>query len=567
MFGFLAPVKRQVVLVSLCFIACAGAENLTWSLLKPTGDIIQKLGTAEHVPGLGVWAWLSAAEGSGAQMRHALLYLALARLVYSLLFWARAVGASWQNMSMAFHMRAAVYDRLQRVGFAFYDRHSTGQLINRALGDLQNVRNFITVALHSSLDIVFSLIGCFVVLCYQCPPSIAATALLPVPLWFWAIRYYAVKSQPIYRRQMQASDEVVRLLTENLSGVHVVRAFGTEAQEERKYKVAGQTLLDRLIEGIALRVKMMPIIRGIATLSHLSIYAFCAIQVQNGRLTLGDLVMFGTAMWMILGKIQQINSIADAFQQAVVSSGRVFEILDTPHITAEVAEAEPLRPGRGAVRFVHVNFGYKAGHQVLKDATFSVPAGSVVALVGPTASGKSTLVALLARLYDVNSGRIEIDGQDIRTVTLPSVRDALGYVFQETYLFSDTIARNIAYADLDAPLEQIKAAARIAHADEFIEKLPRKYDTRIGEFGASLSGGQRQRLAIARAILHNPRILVLDDALASVDPETEALIRAGLEKIMERRTVFLITSRISAARTRSSSSKTAGLLKSARMTN
>jgi ABC-type multidrug transport system fused ATPase/permease subunit len=232
----------------------------------------------------------------------------------------------------------------------------------------------------------------------------------------------------------------------------------------------------------------------------------------------------------------------------VVSSSRVFEIIDHPDTTPELPEAEPLRPGAGAVRFTHVNFSYEPGRPILHDVCFSVPAGSVIALVGPTGAGKTTVAALLGRFYDPDIGSIEIDGEDIREAQLQSVRDAVGYVFQETYLFSDTVARNIAYGDMHAPLSKIKEAAHIAQADEFIDKLPQQYETVIGEYGAMLSGGQKQRLAIARAILCNPRILVLDDSLSAVDPETETAIRAGLERIMKGRTVFLITSRVSTAR-------------------
>jgi ATP-binding cassette subfamily B protein len=250
----------------------------------------------------------------------------------------------------------------------------------------------------------------------------------------------------------------------------------------------------------------------------------------------------------LLSRMQLINQISDAYQQAVVSSKRLLVMLDSPSNTPERADAEPLLPGAGGVRFHHVSFSYDPGHPVVEDIGFTIKPGSIVAVVGPTGSGKTTLAALLGRFYDPDLGRIEIDGQDIRDVTLRSVREAVGYVFQETYLFSDTIARNIAYGDLTASREKIKEAARLARADEFIDRLPAQYDQVIGEYGASLSGGQKQRLAIARAILHNPRILVLDDSLASVDPETETLIRQGLERVMRGRTVFMITSRISSAR-------------------
>jgi ATP-binding cassette subfamily B protein len=546
-FKFVGPVKFQVAVTSLVFIGYIAAEVFAVRLLKPAIDVVSQL-RAGAGTGESLLDWFLAVEGPGAALRHAILALAVAKLVLSILSWARSVCGSWQGMSMVFYMRAAVYDQLQRVGFAFHDHYSTGQLINRALSDLGAVRTFINVSLHSSIDILFSLIGYFAMLLYDGSWQIALAALIPVPFWFWAIRRYAILSRPIYERQMLASDEMVRLLTENVAGVHVVRAFATEAHEQAKFKTACQTLTTRLLEGVRLRVQMMPIIRGIAAAANIGLFSLGAIMVQKGQLELGALVAFGVAMNVILSRIQQINAISDAYQRAVVSSGRLFEILDTPNTTPEPPDAESLRPGGGAVRLTHVSFGYKPAQRVLHGISFSVPAGAVVALVGPTGAGKTTLAGLLARFYDPQEGTVEIDGQDVRDVTLRSVRDSVGFAFQETYLFSDTIARNIAYADLHAPMDKIIAAARCARAGGFIERLPKQYETVIGEYGATLSGGQRQRLSIARAILHNPRILVLDDALAAVDPETEALIRASLEHVMAGRTVFIITSRIATAR-------------------
>jgi ABC-type multidrug transport system fused ATPase/permease subunit len=250
-------------------------------------------------------------------------------------------------------------------------------------------------------------------------------------------------------------------------------------------------------------------------------------------------------MHMILARIQQINAISDAYQHAVVSSGRLFEILDTPNTTPEPPDAEPLRPGGGAVRFDNVSFGYDPQQRVLHNISFHAPAGSVVALVGPTGSGKTTLAGLMARFYDPQEGTIEIDGQNVRDVTLQSVRDSVGFAFQETYLFSDTIARNIAYSDLHAPLEQIKAAARCARAGGFIEHLPKGYDTVIGEYGATLSGGQRQRISIARAFIRNAPILVLDEATGSLDSQAEAEVQGAIERLEENRTVLCIAHRLS----------------------
>jgi len=551
MYKFVLPVKFHVAVTLSIFIACVGAEVWTVSLLKPAINVVKDLSVeksgAAPAGFWGVLEWLGAASGPGAELRRALLWLALAKVVLSILSYGRIVSATWQGMSMVFFMRAAVYDRLQRVGFSLHDRYSSGQLINRALSDLQSVRSFVTVGMHSSIDIVFAL-SFYFMLVARASPKMAFLALLPLPLWVWAIRRFAILLQPIYGQQMRASDEVVRLLTENVAGVHVVRAFATEKHEISRFRTACETFLHRLLDAVRVRVQMNPVVRIIANGSYIGLFTLGAIQVQGHSLTVGDLVTIGIAMNQILGRLHQVNSISDAYQQAVVSSARLFEILDHPDTTPEQPDALPLRPGGGAVKFVRVSFGYEPQQAVLEEVSFTAPAGKVVALVGPTGAGKTTLLNLLARFYDPDMGRIEIDGQDVRDVTLLSVRDAVGCVFQETYLFSDTIARNIAYGDLSVTAEKIKEAARAAQADEFIGKLPKKYANVVGEYGASLSGGQKQRLALARALLHNPRILVLDDALSAVDPETEAQIRGGLDRIMAGRTVFMICSRISTAR-------------------
>jgi ATP-binding cassette subfamily B protein len=551
-FKFLKPVKFHAAVTIAVFIAYNLAEAIAVKLLKPAFNAIEHMaapsGTEPVETGLPLGDWILHSQSGKAELCRAILILAAAKIVWGLLLWAKTWCTSWQSMSMVFYMRAAVYDRLQRVGFAFHDNFASGHLINRALSDLQSVRTFIMTGLNNVIDIVFSLIFYFIMLWVECSPKIALSALIPLPFWFWALRRFAIKSQPIYEAQTKASDKMIGVLTENIAGVHVIRAFATQDLERGKFGKAAEGVFSQLLDAVRLRVKMIPFIRGIAVSSNIALFSFGAILVQRKEMEIGQLMILGIAMNQILGRIQQINTVSDSYQQAVVSSKRLYDILDSPSNTPEKADAEPLLPGAGAVSFSHVSFSYEPGHQVLQDVSFSVPAGKVIALVGPTGAGKTTLAALLARFYDPDLGTIEIDGQDIRDLTLRSVREAVGYVFQDTFLFSDTIARNIAYGDLDASPDKIREAARIAQAEEFIERLPKKYDTMIGEYGASLSGGQKQRLSIARAILHNPRVLVMDDALASVDPETESQIRQGLERAMRGRTVFLITSRISTAR-------------------
>jgi ATP-binding cassette subfamily B protein len=441
-------------------------------------------------------------------------------------------------------MRSAVYDRLQRVGFAFHDEHSSGALINRALSDLQNVRAFLETGVVLTVE-MGGFVGGYIVALFWINKWIAFLSLVPVPLWIWYILRFSKKMQPAQQAQMKAGDDVVTVFTENVAGVHVVKAFATERTEICKYNGVADNYFSRVMGTVRLWRNFVPVIRGIAGASHLSLFAFGAVLVVRGQVNIGDLMFFGAAMGVILSRLQNVNQISELYQKAIVSARRFYEVLDAPPTVAEAPTAPELPRGTGAVEFHFVNFGYDARKPVVKNIAFDVPGGSIVAIVGPTGAGKSTLVQLLARFYDPQSGSIFIDGADTRTVSLRSLRKAIGFVFQETFLFSDTVANNIRYGNPECTLADVEAAARISQAHEFITELPNGYDTMLGERGATLSGGQRQRLAIARGIISNPRILVLDDALAAVDPETEHLISRALELVMVDRTVFIIAHRLS----------------------
>jgi len=288
-----------------------------------------------------------------------------------------------------------------------------------------------------------------------------------------------------------------------------------------------------------------PVVRGIATASYLSLFWAAAVQAIHGKLGPGDFIILGSAMGAILTRLQAVATINEQYQNAIVSARRLYEVLAAPPTVPENEGCKPLPPGAGAVTFQNVTFGYDPAKPVLHDVSFEVPGNSIVAIVGPTGAGKSTLVNLIARFYDPQKGRIHIDGIDVRDASLASIRTQVAFVFQETYLFSESVAGNISYGRPSISHGEIEAAARLAQAHEFIETLPKQYETVLGERGASLSGGQRQRLAIARAILTNPRILILDDATASVDPETEDAIRRGMKFVMYGRTTFVIAHRIS----------------------
>jgi ATP-binding cassette subfamily B protein len=571
MFAFLAAVKWHTAAALLIFAASIAAEAWTVYLLKAPVNIVQELGdqgsgTRDRgsaigderpvdasfghsvIPSFGHFlSWFTAAEGNGAALRRALLLVIAAQVLRSFLIWARAVTFSWQNMATIAHMRATIYDRLQWVGFAFHDRYSSGPLINRALSDLKHIRQFLVVGLRAAVDVVITLVA-YLGMLWICSPYLAAAALVPIPFWLWGLRVYARRSKPLYKQERTASDEVVRTIAENIAGAHVVRTFANEDYELRKFDAAHGKLFERLLAVVNVQRIMLPALRGIVVLAHVGLFTTSAWWVQGGHLQLGDLVIFGVAMNAILGKLQQLGTIAEAYQKATVSSGRLVEILDAPDTTPELPTATRLRKGPGAVRFHNVSFGYLPERPVLRHIGLHIPGGTLVAIVGPTGSGKSSLAALVGRCYDPAEGVVEIDGQDVRTATLGSVRREVGYVFQESFLFSDTIARNIAYGDLSAPMADVKEAAQIARAHGFVEQLPETYNTLLGEAGLGLSGGQRQRLGLARAILREPRILILDDAFSAVDAVTEAEILQELEQFRAGRTVLMITSRASTAR-------------------
>ena len=544
MFTFLRPVKLLACLACLWVAIFIGAEVLA---VKETGraiSLIQKLHTDRSLSEVGFWAWMIGTHPDAAALRHILLVLGALVGVMSVVRYLRETSNMRMSMNMVYYLREAVYDKLQRVGLSFHDVLSSGQLINRALSDLQNVRAFVQTAMLTSLDIVLT-VGGYILLVTQINGWLAALSLVPIPIWVWYILRFGKKVQPVAKAMMEAGDRNVSLITESVAGVHVVKAFATEQHEISKYNDNCDTYFSRVQMRIRLFANFTPIIRIIAMASHLSLFLGVAVLVIRGDLNAGDFLVLGAAMGSILGKLQQVATINEQYQDAIVSARRLYEVLHARPTVMEKEGAPALPRGRGAVTFEHVTFGYDPARAVLKDVSFSVPEGKVVAIVGPTGAGKSTLVNLIARFYDPQHGRVLIDGVDVRDCSLSSLRTQISFVFQETYLFSQSAADNISYGRPNISPGEIEAAARLSQAHDFIEQLPKGYDTVLAERGSSLSGGQKQRMAIARAILTNPRILILDDATAAVDPETEDLIRKAMRFVMFERTTFVIAHRIS----------------------
>jgi ATP-binding cassette subfamily B protein len=546
MLRFLKPVKGLAALCCSFLVLGIGAEVLSTRQSGRVVDHIQHLVTKPE-PGRTFWTFVASADPQVVALRSIIGSLVGLTAALLVLRYLRTVYEMRMSMTMVYHLREAVYDKVQRVGFRFHDALSSGQLINRSLTDLQNVRQFLQTALLTSLDIVLIVTG-YIILILTRSPWVALLALVPLPIWTWYILRFGKKAQPAGKAVMEAEDRNVSIITENIAGVHVVKAFATQKKEIDKYGTNVDAFFERVLHRIRLFANFTPVVRGIATASNLTLFLAAGILIIKGKLNAGDFLILGASMGAILGRLQQVGAINEQYQTAIVSARRLYEILMAPPTVEEHPQCCPLPPGPGHVRFEQVTFGYDPAKPVLRDLDFEVPGGSVVAIVGPTGAGKTSLVNLLARFYDPQGGTIRIDGMDIKNVSLNHLRSEVAFVFQETYLFSDTVEANIAYGRPHMSGGPVEAAARLAQAHEFIEQMPEGYQTVLAERGSSLSGGQRQRLAIARAILSNPRILVLDDATAAVDPETEDLIRRGMKFAMYGRTTFVIAHRLSTAK-------------------
>jgi ATP-binding cassette subfamily B protein len=449
-----------------------------------------------------------------------------------------------QALSVEMDMRQGLYRHLVRLSFGFYDRHQTGQLMSRATVDLQGVRFFLGYGLIFFFQNVLTVLSVTVVLFFfQWKLALISLAITPV-LVALAYRYSHV-AHPTLRDVQQKLADVATVAEENIVGVHVVKSFAQEPQEEQKFADRSEAVFQQTLRANRQRALYVPFISWVPLLAQAAVLLVGARMVANGALTVGGFIAFNLYLGMLIMPLRSLGMWVGQAPRATASGERIFQVMDEPEEIADRPDAVELPEGGGHLRFEGVGFEYTDARAVLHDIDLELAPGKTVALIGHTGSGKTTLTALVPRFYDATSGRVTLDGADVRDVTLNSLRHAIGVISQDPFLFSATVRENIMFGAPDLGDAEVERIARLAQAHEFVERLPDGYDTVIGERGITLSGGQRQRLAIARALAVDPRVLILDDATASVDASTEARIRVGLREAMRNRTTLIIAHRLS----------------------
>jgi ATP-binding cassette subfamily B protein len=523
--GFLKPYRAGV---AWSFVFAAGAMGMTVLIPYLTGRAIDSVRVHSRHQ-LTIWA--IAIGGAG-----------VARLGLSV---ARRLVAGRVSLGVELDVREALYGQLQRLELSFFDRQQTGQLMSRATVDLQAVRFFLGYGLifigQSALSILLAAVAMFLL-----RPELAALALAPVPLVVLIARSYGKRSRPALQEAQQRIAELTADAEENVSGVRVVKSFAQEPRQLERFEHSVTRVFDQQMYATRIQARYGPMISFLPNLGLAAILLVGGREVINGSLTVGQFTAFYAYLLMLISPMRTLGYMLGAAQRATASGARIFQILDrAPRMTAP-EDAPPLPAGRGHVRLEAVSLRFDgAPSEALSGIDLDVPAGRTVALVGAMGSGKTALVSLLPRLYDATSGRVMIDGADVRAVDPQALRHEIAVAGDDPFLFSASVHDNIAYARPDASREEVEAAARAAQADRFIGELPKGYDTLIGERGLTLSGGQRQRIGIARALLADPRILILDDATSSVDASTEASVKRALQAAMSGRTTFVIAHRLS----------------------
>jgi len=528
LFGYVRPYWKPLVVTGILLLLHTGLNLLPPLFQREIVD--QVIGTRDLsrlgvmiATLIGVYALLQFVDFGDLYIRHAL------------------------GERFIFDLRVRIYAYLQRLSLSFFERTSTGELMSRVTNDVNALEQFVTHGVALTAVDLLRLLGASAVL-LALDWQLALAVLIPLPVMAFGLRRFNQRARPIYRRVRDRLGDINAKLQDNLAGIRVIQAFGQEEAELAHFRDTSERYYRERVQAIRTWSTFFPALRFVSALGGTLVLGFGARMVVNGQLSLGTLVAFLAYIISFYDPLRRLTEVDNVFQQAIASGERIFELLDEVPEIQDAPDAVRLDEIEGDVVFDDVHFRYSDGGEVLHDVEFRMAPGEVVALVGPSGAGKTSIANLLCRFYDPGHGRILVDGHDLRGVQIRSLRQHVAVVLQDTFLFNTTVRENLLYGKPDASEQEMVAAAKAAYAHEFIEQLPQSYDTEIGERGVKLSGGQKQRLALARAILADPRILILDEATSSVDAEAEYLIQQALDEVMKGRTSLVIAHRLSTIR-------------------
>jgi len=529
MLGYAKPYKLQMAAAAIMLIITTLVELIPPYLTKVIlDDVLQP-------------------KNTGSKLMWIVIGLAATSVTMAVMQTLRGLIGVWVGSKLMGDLRRDIYDALMRLSLAFFDRRQTSQFIGRVNSDSEAMRQFMTDGIIWVTGESLKMIAIFAIM-FNLSWKLTLLALLPMPLMV----VFSLTLWPmIGRRWYQQWRSIFRLnvlVGDSLQGIRVVKAFGQESTEISRYQAANQDVVRNNIRIEGLWQGMFPLFSLVAGAGTLLIWYYGGWSVLKGEISIGLLIALITYLGMLLGPLQWVSQMINWASHAISAADRVFEIMDTPSEVPDTRDPAVIGRVKGAVQFSNVTYGYEKHHPVLKNIDLNVAEGEMIGLVGHSGAGKSTFINMICRFYDTDTGHITIDGVDLRNISQTDLRKQIGVVLQETFLFDGTIAENIAYSKPDATPEEIMRAAKIANAHDFIVRLPDGYDTRVGERGHRLSGGEKQRVSIARAIIHDPRILILDEATASVDTETERQIQEAISRLVKGRTTFAIAHRLSTLR-------------------
>ncbi|MEZ4642910.1 MAG: ABC transporter ATP-binding protein [Chloroflexota bacterium] len=521
---YLRPYTRQVILAYVSMLFASLINLFVPQIIKDAIDNGLATGRAS-----ALWA----AGG---------LILGIA-VIRGIAGFAQRFYGEWLSHRVSYDLRNDFYDSVQRQPFAFHDRSHTGDLMSRATSDIQETQMFVGIGLMDLTAVLLLILGVVIAMLVE-SVQLSLLAIIPIPLLIFATVRFGAIVRPMFKSIQEQMGVLSSIMQESMTGIRVVKAFAREPYELQKFDEQNAEWFDRRFKLINTWADNWPFFTFLVAASIFLLLWFGGPLALNGRITVGSLFALISYVLMLSAPVQRLGFLVNLAATASASAGRVFEIMDTENEIDERPDSITLENAHGDVVFENVAFAYRADQPILHDISFYAQPGQRVALIGPTGSGKSTVTNLIPRFYDVTNGRILIDGHDVRDLRLQSLRRHIGIVLQDPFLFSQSVAENIAYGRPHASMEEIIAAAKATRAHDFISSFPEGYDTRVGERGVTLSGGQKQRIAIARALLTDPRILILDDSTSSVDTETEYLIQQALEVLMQGRTTFIIAQRL-----------------------